>query len=233
MTVSGTPVENTLTEEEVWATLRTVIDPELDRSIVDLGFVHDVKVSGTDVRVELRLPTYWCAPNFSWLMVADAREAILALPGVGRASVELVDHHAAAEVTEAVNAGRSFQEAFAEHATGGLEDLRRTFRRKAFLVRQERVLCSLGHPAPADLTLKDLPSTPEAQAYLAIRAELGLDCSPGAPVVTDAEGRAVQDVNAHLRHARLVRISLESNTALCRGLFDARYGEQEASGGSR
>lgn len=221
------------TEAGVWAALRSVLDPELDRSIVDLGFVHRVNVTGKDVQVDLRLPTYWCSPNFSWLMVWDAREAVLALPGIGRASVTLVDHHAAAEVTEGVNAGRAFDDAFAEQATGGLEDLRRSFRRKAFLVRQERMIQSVGHTALADLKLKDLPPSPETHAYLAIRAELGLDCSPEAPAVTDAEGRAVKDVDAHIRYARLVRISLESNTALCRGLFDARYGGQEASGGSR
>ena len=233
MTESRAPAERMLTEEEVWAALRGVLDPELDRSIVDLGFVRGVTVSGGDVRMELRLPTYWCAPNFSWLMAADAREAILALPGVEHARVVLVDHHAAEEVTEAVNAGRSFEEAFAEQATGGLGDLRRLFRRKAFLVRQERLLLSLGRADQADLRVRDLPPSPEAQAYLAVRAELGLDCSPEAPAVTDAEGRAVEDMEAHLRRARMVRISLESNTALCRGLFVERYGGQEASGGSR
>ena len=233
MTEPGITAESLPTEAEVWAALRGVLDPELDRSIVDLGFVTGVTVTGRDVQMAFRLPTYWCAPNFSWLMAADAREAILALPGVEHARVVLVDHHAAQEITEAVNAGRSFEEAYADQATGGLDDLRRLFRRKAFLVRQERLLRSLGRADLSGLRLGDLPESSEAQAYLVIRAELGLDCSPEAPAVTDAEGRAVADVDAHLRRARMARISLESNTALCRGLFEERYGGQEASSGSR
>src|SRR5262249_30793983 len=162
-----------LTEAEVRAALGRVLDPELDRSIVDLGFVRGVTVSGRDVRVELRLPTYWCAPNFSWLMAADAREALLGVPGVERASVVLVDHHAADEINTGVNGERTFEKEFSEQATGGLEDLRRTFRRKAFFVRQDRLLRTLGGRDLDGLRLRDLPPSPEAEAYLAIRAELG------------------------------------------------------------
>jgi len=169
-------------------------------------------------------------------MAADAREAVLGLAGVERATVALLDHHAAEEVTAGVNAGRSFEETFAQQATGGLESLRRLFRRKAFLVRQERLLRSLHRSDLAGLRLRDLPNSSEARAYLAIRRELGLDCSPDAPVVTDDEGRTVEDVEAHLRRARMVRVSLETNTALCRSLLHVRYGQdalQEASDESR
>jgi metal-sulfur cluster biosynthetic enzyme len=228
---SGAPSRGGPTEAEVWAALRGVLDPELDRSIVDLGFVRGITVSARDVRVELRLPTYWCAPNFSWLMAADARDAVLALPGVERADVVLVDHHAADEVNAGVNGGRTFEKAFADEVTGGLEQLRRTFRRKAFFVRQERLLSSLGTRDLEGLRLGDLPPSPEAEAYLAIRAELGLDCSADTPAVTDPEGRVVQDLQTHLRCVRLMRVSLESNTALCRGLLDERYKGQEAIGG--
>ena len=53
------------------AALAAVLDPELDRPITDLGFVRAVSV-GADGSVEarLRLPTYFCAPNFAWLMVS-------------------------------------------------------------------------------------------------------------------------------------------------------------------
>lgn len=46
------------------AALATVLDPELDRPITDLGFVRAVSV-GADGSVEarLRLPTYFCAPT--------------------------------------------------------------------------------------------------------------------------------------------------------------------------
>ncbi|MCW2492268.1 MAG: metal-sulfur cluster biosynthetic enzyme, partial [Frankiales bacterium] len=56
----------------VTAALSTVRDPELDESIVDLGFVRQTSVVDGHAEVRLRLPTYFCAPNFAYLMVADA-----------------------------------------------------------------------------------------------------------------------------------------------------------------
>jgi metal-sulfur cluster biosynthetic enzyme len=68
--------------------LETVRDPELDEPITSLGFVASCTVSGDgDAQVRLRLPTYFCAPNFAFLMVADAYDAVAALPGVRRAEV--------------------------------------------------------------------------------------------------------------------------------------------------
>jgi metal-sulfur cluster biosynthetic enzyme len=220
-----------LDEAEVLAALGGVLDPELDQSIVELGFVRDVSISPeADVRVELRLPTYWCAPNFSWLMAEDAREALRADPRVGSVEVVLVDHHAAGEVSAGVSSGRGFDEVFGAGPDGQLGDLRDLFRRKAFLARQERALRGL---APRDeelaaLSVADLPESDEARAYLAARAELGLDCSPGAPALIDAAGRAVGPDRAaeHMRRARLMRVSIEGNAAFCRGLLATRYGEE-------
>lgn len=210
--------------DHVLEALREVLDPELDQSIVELGFIERVQVAGDEVAIELRLPTYWCAPNFSWLMAEDARRAALKLPGVARVTVRLLDHHASEEISTGVSAGQSFQEAFPEDATPeGLEGLRRLFRRKAFFARQERLLSTLPRERLAGLRLGDLPNSPEARAYLAVRAELGLDCSPEALVVTDAQGREVEDAEAHLQRIRLMRVSMEANTVLCRGLLAARY----------
>jgi metal-sulfur cluster biosynthetic enzyme len=220
-----------LGEAEVLAALGGVLDPELDQSIVELGFVRDVRISPTaDVRVELRLPTYWCAPNFSWLMAEDAREALRADPRVGTVEVVLVDHHAAGEVSAGVSTGRAFDEVFGGGPDGQLRDLRELFRRKAFLARQERALRGLTarDEELTALRVGDLPDSDEARAYLAARAELGLDCSPGAPALTDAAGRAVGPERAaeHMRRARLMRVSIEGNAAFCRGLLATRYGEE-------
>ena len=47
------------------------------------GFRRLVHVSPTGAaEVHLRLPTYFCAPNFAFLMVADAHDAVAAVPGV-------------------------------------------------------------------------------------------------------------------------------------------------------
>ena len=66
----------------MWAALGTVLDPELDEPITDLDFVESCTVSEDGVAtVGLRLPTFFCAPNFSFLMVADAYDAVSAVPG--------------------------------------------------------------------------------------------------------------------------------------------------------
>ena len=74
--------------------LGTVFDPELDEPITTLRFVTSCDVSADgDVDVRLRLPTPQCAPNFAFLMAADARDAVRRLPEVGEVTVILEDHY--------------------------------------------------------------------------------------------------------------------------------------------
>ena len=70
--------------------LGTVYDPELDEPITTLGFVGSCVVTGAgDVSVRLRLPTPQCAPNFAFLMAADAsRRGLAAWPGVESVDVD-------------------------------------------------------------------------------------------------------------------------------------------------
>jgi hypothetical protein len=203
---------------------------------VALDFVRHVEVRGADVRVELRLPTYWCAPNFAYLMLSDARAAVRALPGVERVRVELAEHFAAGAVTEGVNAELPFPEAFPDHADGGLGELRRRFRLKAFVVRQEPVLRAvrgaLGDAEACALTLGDGRPPPGAdplewREYLDRRRDLGMDEAPSALAFTDAQGRPLEPgaLRDHLRLSRSVRVSLQSNTEFCTGLLAARYGD--------
>ena len=67
----------------VLGALSEVHDPELDESITSLRFVSSCEVSTDgDVEVALCLPTPQCAPNFAFLMAADARAVVRRLPGV-------------------------------------------------------------------------------------------------------------------------------------------------------
>ena len=70
--------------DKIMGALSGVRDPELDEPVTDLGFVSHLEIEGDAVSIRLRLPTYFCAPNFAYLMVADAREAVLSVPGVRR-----------------------------------------------------------------------------------------------------------------------------------------------------
>lgn len=88
---------------EVWCRLAGVDDPELDEPVTDLGFVTGVEVSAEgDVRVGFRLPTYWCAANFAFLMADDMRSAVCALPWVRSVRVELGEHMYAETINRGV-----------------------------------------------------------------------------------------------------------------------------------
>jgi metal-sulfur cluster biosynthetic enzyme len=214
--------------------LSGVRDPELDEPITDLEFVSELQIEGDAAFLRLRLPTYFCAPNFAYLMVADAREALLSVPGVERARVVLDDHHASDEINGGVNADAGFEGTFANDDTGDadLEELRNIFRRKSFVSRQEqlcrKLLAEGGFSAQdlAGMVLGDVPPSDELEKYLERRAELGLDVSPSAPLVVDPDGRQVPEdaVVQHLRFAKTVRVSIEGNASLCRGLLATRYG---------
>jgi metal-sulfur cluster biosynthetic enzyme len=215
--------------------LDRVIDPELDRSLVALDFVRSLDVEGEEVRAAIHLPTYWCSPSFAYLMVADAHAALRELPGAERVRVELVDHFAADVITESVAAGLSFAEAFPDQANGELHELRRRFRLKAFVVRQEPVLRAARRALEDEgaVTLRlgsgEAPPWAEHEAwfeYLGRRRDLGMDDGPDSLVFTDAQGAplTLEGLDRHLRLSRSVRVSLESNTEFCTGLLAARYG---------
>jgi metal-sulfur cluster biosynthetic enzyme len=213
------------------AALDTVMDPELDESLVELGFVSAEVLEGGRVRVELRLPTFWCAPNFAYLMAGDAREAVAAVPGVREVELRLRDHFAEGEVTAGVREGRTFDEAFAELADGGgLDDLRRLFWAKSFTMRQERLLRALlalgaSEADLAEMSLGQVADSEELRLYLERRRRLGLPTDAGAPLAVMPGGRAIppDELVAYLRRARSTRVGMEFNSSLCRGLLETRY----------
>jgi metal-sulfur cluster biosynthetic enzyme len=211
--------------------LDAVMDPELDQSLVALGFVSAEVLEGGHVRIELRLPTYWCAPNFAYLMAGDAREAVAAVPGVREVELHLRDHFAEGEVTAGVGEGRTFDEAFAELADGGgLEDLRRLFWAKSFTMRQERLLRALlargaTEADLAEMRLGQVPDSEELRLYLQRRRRLGVRTDAGAPLAVMPGGRAIpaDELAGYLRRARSTRVGMEFNSSLCRGLLETRY----------
>src|SRR3954470_23335807 len=100
------------TAEAVLDALAGVRDPEIDEPLTDLGFVAGVRVDGASVDVHQRLPTYFCAPSFAYLMVADALNAVRALAQVGDVRMILDDHFAAGEINGAIAADGDFEAAF-------------------------------------------------------------------------------------------------------------------------
>lgn len=221
-----------ITRTAVMTALEAVRDPELDESVVALDFVADVEIDQADVHVTLRLPTFFCAANFAWMMVSDARQAIGTLDGVGAIEVTLPDHYASDEITAGVNGREDFDEAFVgEGDGGGLSPLRQTFRRKAFLSRQYRLLRSMLDTGmtPTDLlglVIADVPEGAERAVYLQRRGELGLDVADDATLVVDEDGQGLtaDAIESHLKWIRTVSVSIEGNAGACRALLAARYG---------
>lgn len=74
--------------ETVHEALKGVNDPEIGRSLVDLGMVRAVEVDGGRVRVQIALTTMGCPMKGS--IREDVLRAINAVPGVEEAEVELV-----------------------------------------------------------------------------------------------------------------------------------------------
>jgi metal-sulfur cluster biosynthetic enzyme len=224
-----------ISRDAAWSALGQVRDPELDRPITDLGFVASLTVDDRKVRAELRLPTYFCAPNFAWLMVADARDA---LAGVAEhVEVVLLEHFVSAEINEGVAAVSEFAAAFdADGLDPDLAELRETFERKAHLAAQDRLaraLVAAGVDAAALSSVRLAEAVRLAPAEAAgvvrrrnrvgVRSDFALCDDDGRPLPTER-------LPGWLRFARTVRVSIDGNAGFCRGLLETRYGLTHAAG---
>ena len=145
-------------------------------------------------------------------------------------------------INQGLAQGHSFKATFAEEAAEeDLDDLRRTFRIKAYQRRQEAVIRHLmergwtrsgdpgaGLPAFGDAGHRRSGDRPPAHRYLEIRAEYG---GPTDAAFTSAEGGEItaETFADYLSLLRRVRINTEFNGSLCRGLLQARYGDTDTA----
>ncbi len=228
-------------EAEVWRKLSGVTDPELDDPVTDMGFVRAIEIEAGDVVVRFRLPTFWCAPNFAFIMGEDMRAAVLGLDWVTSCSVVLDEHMYVDNINRGVNEGLTFKEAFGAEATADLDEIRRTFLVKAFQWRQEALLrhlldkgisaselmrwtiADLGRHAPAGTcALTD--------RYLNRRHVAGSFDSGSLAFVTSIGGEIIaKALPDYLRSIRRIRTNAEFNGALCRRLLVERSATEPAS----
>ncbi len=222
-------------EAHVLAALGKVRDPELDEPVTTLGFVASCAVSAAgDVQVRLRLPTYFCAPNFAFLMVADSYDTVSAVSGVRHTEVILEDHFAANAINAGIAARSGFVQAFDGLAAGELDELRTDFVRKAVLAGTDRVcrpLLAEGRSSDdlAGLTLGEVPPSADLERLRARRSEIGLPADDDSPLLVDAvTGEAVgaEGLPLHLRRARLTQVNMEANGSICGGMLRHRYGSR-------
>jgi metal-sulfur cluster biosynthetic enzyme len=218
---------------QVLDALSAVYDPELDEPITTLRFVSSCEVTADgDVEVLLRLPTPQCAPNFAFLMAADARAAVGRVPGVRSVDVKLTDHYTGDEINAALGRGDGFTGVFpGETDDDDLEALRELFVRKALIARQS-ALCEQLLAAGATTAgivaarLSDLPGGDQKRRCIELRRQLGIASVPASPafVLPSGEPLAEDGLERWLRMARLVRTGLEANGGICRSLLAVRHG---------
>jgi metal-sulfur cluster biosynthetic enzyme len=220
----------TVDRAAVTAALDTVRDPELDEPITELRFVSEIRIAGDEVAVDLRLPTYFCAPNFVYLMMADAYDAVRAVDGVRTVRLQLLEHFASDAINAGIAGHAGFVGSFPGLADGELDELRKSFQRKAHEASQERLaraVMAAGTPRDelSGTRLGAAPACRERDQLIARRRDLGLPAGPDAPLLLDADGAPVAgpDIVMQLRLARMARLNIEGNSHFCRGLLAARY----------
>jgi len=237
--------------EQLWVALSTVVDPELDQPVTDLGFITCCNIDADyGVDVEYRLPTYWCAANFAFMMGHDLVDAIDSLDWPAWRRVRLLDHFYAEQINRGLADNADFQTTCDGEAADDLITLRATFRHKAFMARQERLLDHLirfGWTAEeivalsvADLVamafdesrgvrLRDrylamrqgfTPGEFNAAGYRSDAIEVAFVTATGAPLTTET-------LDGHRQRLRSVRMNSEFNAVMCTSVLAARKRESD------
>ena len=205
------------TRDTVRARLDRVSDPELDESIVELGYVDHIEISDEYgvVTLAFTLPTAWCSPAFAWMMSVDARDEIESIAGVNRAVIRLREHMHQHEINKGVNARQSFDASFPD-ADGEVASVRATLDDKARLSRQYEAVESLLEaditpaqicgltPADIDIHTGDDRRSEDAFAAVYLESESFAVTVPARPL------------DRYLRKARTVEYITTENDTLFR-----------------
>lgn len=221
---------------EVQAAIAQVRDPEIDETVAALNFIVGTVIDGDSVTVTLRLPTFWCPANFVFLMGGDIRDAVLGLPWVRHFKFELVDHFAADEISRGISEKQSFAQVFPREASKDFGDLRLTFDKKAFLMRQAALVgymrrAGFNDQVLTQMSVAELDGLAAAKGgelkvlasdYLAKRRDIGLSDQDRAITTAEGDGIEACGLPQHLRDARKVTMSAQSNGEMCRILMSAR-----------
>jgi metal-sulfur cluster biosynthetic enzyme len=228
--------------DQIWSALELVTDPEIDESVVSLEFVSEVKIDENNrVQIEFRLPTYWCAPNFAFLMASDMRDAVSELDWVGDVTVRLVDHFSAELINRGVARKQDFRDAFPGETDDDLSALRQKFLDQAYQRRQEMLLKHLfgrGYDPTSILGLRlcellslalDQQGNALRTLYLFVWHKIHPNSGEEAIAFTTSEGTPVDphDLKDYLRKLAGARRNAAFNGYICRSLLAERVGAGE------
>lgn len=76
----------TITEQMVLDSLKNVMDPELNHSVVELGFIRDIDIADDYVHLDIQLTSPLC-PRADEI-VGMIRDAVSAIDGINEVEVE-------------------------------------------------------------------------------------------------------------------------------------------------
>ncbi|WP_409305563.1 iron-sulfur cluster assembly protein [Peribacillus sp. SCS-155] len=221
-------------EEQVFMMLDKVYDPELDQPLTELGFIDHINIKDEEVEVFFRLPTYWCSPNFAYIMAEDIRTFVSKIDWVKKVKVNLKDHCASEEINKGTSEGKRFSESFNGLSDGDLEELRRTFLIKGFFARQEELIKHLIRNGLSESEIMKLPLTELKELELSLEGDLLREkylykrdslhhSTPLAFTTPEEKPLTIEGFKVYLQGAKFTRMNMEYNTHYCRGLLEVRY----------
>ncbi len=87
---AGKGKELTVSEDAVWEALKSVVDPELQINVVDIGLIYKVEVDKGKSEVYVQMTMTSPACPVAGLIEESARSHVAQLPGVKNVIVEVV-----------------------------------------------------------------------------------------------------------------------------------------------
>jgi probable FeS assembly SUF system protein SufT len=85
-----TPADGSVHEEQVWAALRTIYDPEIPVNLVDLGLIYDVAVDQATKTVKIKMTLTAPGCGMGPVLISDIKYRVAKVPNVKEVEVELV-----------------------------------------------------------------------------------------------------------------------------------------------
>ncbi len=94
----------TIDVQAVRAAAGSVRDPEIRRSLSEMGLLDDVQIEGSQVTVHFHLTSPLCPSKFATSIGQEIRKRVVAIPGVTSCEVVLRDHFLREKIQELINA---------------------------------------------------------------------------------------------------------------------------------
>ena len=94
----------TIDVQAVRAAAGSVRDPEIRRSLSEMGLLDDVQIEGSQVTVHFHLTSPLCPSKFATSIGQEIRKRVEVIPGVTSCEVVLRDHFLRAKIQELINA---------------------------------------------------------------------------------------------------------------------------------